>query len=459
MAEEQQTTKQHPIPQQVLGVEFKLVGDLTLKQFGYLAAFGVLAYAAYAAPLPTILRFILAFSFLAAGVGLALVPVQDQPLDQWIANLFRAIYAPTRWVWRKIAEPPEFLVAPVPKLAKPAKEAVSPEEAQRRLREYLATLKEGEELEPVDLAEKQRLEAINLEMQTIVTEVVPPTPPPTPTLEEIAPAAPSRVAETPKVKPKPPPPPAPPPPLPERRSEKAEEKPSLASTINYAAEPIFKLQRGTAVTYITTLQNVRVGRKLRPVTGETVFAPARERVITVEEKVPPATPSIPPVVSPPKPSEFAGPPAPPAPVAPPKPSVTEEPPKPVAPPTPPIEKAPPPPTPERIEKPLVPERIIKAPPPEKAKPPLVKEPNVINGVVYDKKGEVVEGMLVVVKSPTGETRRANKTNQLGQFFFSSLSNGRYLIELPKARPSFATMEVELTGKTVPLLELRPESRG
>jgi hypothetical protein len=460
MVEEQQTRKQHPIPQQVLGVEFKIVGDLTLKQFGYLGAFGVLAYAAYAAPLPGILSVALALALFGLGVALALVPIQEQPLDQWIVNLFRAIYAPTRWVWRKTAEPPEFLTAPVPKLAEPTKEKVSPEEAQRRLREYLATLKEEEEIEPVDLAEKQRLEAINLEMQTTIAEIAPPTPPspvkppvPTPIQSKIEEKLPREKAKLPPAPPKEPERP----PLPKRRFEKAKEVPSLASTINYAAGPILKIQRGPSITYTTPLQNVRAGRKFRP-SAETVFAPARERVITTEppEAVPPILPEAPPE---PTPSTPVPTPIPSPPVAKPPKTKRETEPKPTEAEKPLIE-APTPPIPKEPEKPEAPKkRVVKAPSPEKAKPPLVKEANVINGIVYDSKGEVIEGALVAIKLPTEEIRRATKTNQLGQFFFSPLPNGRYLVELPKAKQSFARIEIELTGKESPLLEMRPEKHG
>jgi len=453
MVEVQQTTKQHPIPQQVLGVQFKLVGDLTLKQFGYLAGGGLLAFLVLTSHLFFLLRFTLAGLFFFGGVGLALVPIQDQPMDQWLASFFRAVFSPTRWVWQKTAEPPEFLTMPTPKLAEVVEERASPEEARRKLQQYIAALNEEEALEPVDLAEKTYLEAINAEIR----EMAPiPTPPPT---QPPAPAAPETAAPPTPAPAKPTKETLPPPSPPKRRSEDMSKEFTLASTINYAAEPVFKLQRGASITYVTTLKNVRVGRKFRPIpTGETVFAPARERVIAAEEPPPPpALPKIEPLPPSPPAVPIEKPPsAPPPTTSIPVPAVTERPPEipskpseeikpPPAPPKP-AEKAPPPP--------------LTLPAPERPQPPLpAKGPNVISGSVRDKEGRPIGGASVVVKDSAGVTRRATVTDQLGQFCFSPFPNGRYTIALPKSKLPFAIMSVELTGEEVPPLEMKPKGQG
>lgn len=419
---EQQVQTQHPIPQQVLGVEFKLVGELTLRQFVIVALFGGLAYALFSLPnVNLLIRLPLAAIALLLGVAFGLVPVQEQSLDRWLAYFFRATYSPTRRVWQKIPEPLEFLVVPIPRLVKAVEEGVSPEEARRRLEEYLAAIRKKEALSPLDLTEKQQLEFINLELRATTLEAGLPPPPP------------SKPA------------------LPRRRFEEVRERPSLASTINYAVEPVFKLQRGEQVTYVTTLSNIRVGRRLSytPTTAEVVFAPAKERVIappTVKEAMPPPPPPPAPRV---KPALLAPP-------APERPTPLEMIPALRPPPAPPPPKeAPPPPKPpppEKIRiKPLPKElRRVELKPP----PPPVGEPNVITGTVYDEKGGIMEGALVAIKNQDGTTIRAVKTNQLGQFSFSPLPNGYYTIELPKAKLPFAIMRVELTGVVVPPLEIR-----
>jgi len=429
---EQQVQPQHPIPQQVLGVEFKIVGDLTLRQFGILAVCGLLAYAFFASPIFILFRLLLAAIFLLVGVAFAFVPIQDQPFDQWVANLFKAIYSPTKRVWQKEPEPLEFLVIPIPKLVQTVEEGVSPEEARQRLEEYLTAIRAKEVLTPLDLAEKQQLEFINLELQTSVTEApLPPTP--APFLQ---------------------------PPLPKRRYEEARKRPSLASTINYAAEPVFRLQRGEEVTYVTTLSNIKVGRRLSytPTTAEVVFAPAKEKVIapTIEEEAPPPQPpSLPtPLVRPAPPPPYKIKPPIPAPPALERPTPAEIIPtlRPVVTP-PPLPPLPPP-------KPVPPEKLRVKPQPMELKkvelkppPPPVGEPNVIAGTIYDETGKILEGALVAIKNQDGTTIRATKTNQLGQFTFSPLPNGYYTVELPKATLPFAIMKVELTGMIVPPLEI------
>jgi hypothetical protein len=44
IADAPQSNTQHAVPQNIMDVEFKLVGDLTMRQFSYLIVFGLLAY-------------------------------------------------------------------------------------------------------------------------------------------------------------------------------------------------------------------------------------------------------------------------------------------------------------------------------------------------------------------------------------------------------------------------------
>lgn len=427
---EQQVQKQHPVPQEVLGVQFKIVGELTLRQFAILALFGGLAYGIFSLPnVNPLIKFPLAGISLLIGVGFSLVPIQDQPLDRWLANFFRTIYSPTRRVWRKSPEPLEFLIVPIPKLAKPAEEGISPEEAQQRLKEYLATVEEKEALSPVDLAEKERLEFLNLELREAATEAGLPSPPP------------------PKL-------PFPKQPFPIRRSEEVR-KPSLASTINYTAEPIVKVQRGEEVTYLAAIRNIKVGRRFSstPAAG-TIFAPAKEKVIEPALPTPPSITEIAPPPSPP----FKEEPTPPKKI------------KPVAPPPKPkpkLEEAVPKPPPVKIEKPAPPTEVkpppTPAPPPLKLRPkkavpkpppPPVGAPNTISGTVYDEEGKVLEGVVIAVNNQDGLTVKATKTNQLGQFSLSPLPDGNYTLELPRTKLAFDIMRVELTGERVSPLEIR-----
>jgi hypothetical protein len=93
----------HPVPQNVTSFEFRLVGDMTLKQFIYLAAglgTAYLIFVLFAAKAPLV-SWPLIVIFGLMGIAYAFVPIADRPLDHWTAAFFKAIYTPTKRVWRK----------------------------------------------------------------------------------------------------------------------------------------------------------------------------------------------------------------------------------------------------------------------------------------------------------------------------------------------------------------------
>ncbi len=87
----------HPIPQNVTNFEFHLVGDMTLKQFAYLAGgvgFAFLIFTTLSTVQPLIAWPIIIISSL-LGVAFAFLPIQERPLDHWVGAFFRAIFQPT----------------------------------------------------------------------------------------------------------------------------------------------------------------------------------------------------------------------------------------------------------------------------------------------------------------------------------------------------------------------------
>lgn len=93
--------EQHPIPQQISSYQFRLVGDMTLKQFFQLAGGIVAGLIFYSTPLLPIIKFPLAFLSVLLGVALAFLPLEERPLEKWILAFFRAIYSPTIFTWQK----------------------------------------------------------------------------------------------------------------------------------------------------------------------------------------------------------------------------------------------------------------------------------------------------------------------------------------------------------------------
>jgi hypothetical protein len=100
--------EQHPIPQQISSYQFKLVGDMTLKQFFQVAGGVVVSLIFYSLPLHPIIKwpFILFFTLL--GIALAFLPFRERPLEKWIIAFFRSIYSPTLFTWKKTEKEPIF---------------------------------------------------------------------------------------------------------------------------------------------------------------------------------------------------------------------------------------------------------------------------------------------------------------------------------------------------------------
>ena len=102
--------QQHPIPQNVTQYQFRLVGDMTLKQFLELCIGLLMAYLFFASNLIFIIKWPLIVLSILFGAGLAFFPIEDRPLDQWIINFVKAIYLPTRFIWQKTNKIPRLFL-------------------------------------------------------------------------------------------------------------------------------------------------------------------------------------------------------------------------------------------------------------------------------------------------------------------------------------------------------------
>lgn len=154
----------HPIPQNVTSFQFHLIGDMTLKQFVYLAIGSTIAYLLFVflSPIYPLVAWPLTIISAISGFALAFLPINSRPLDSWIGAFFKAIYSPTKRVWKKgsktFKEEPLFnsrfiTFLSIPQIAGPNVAAVIP-------------------AEQVDLAKTVDLakEAQNLQFKIIQTE-------------------------------------------------------------------------------------------------------------------------------------------------------------------------------------------------------------------------------------------------------------------------------------------------
>lgn len=100
--------EQHPVPRNISSFQFHLIGDMTLRQFGYLAAGMLIAYFIFkGAPFPTLFKYPLAGFFVLTGFAFAFLPIQERLLDKWLVAFIKSITSPTQYLWVKNNEPPE----------------------------------------------------------------------------------------------------------------------------------------------------------------------------------------------------------------------------------------------------------------------------------------------------------------------------------------------------------------
>lgn len=114
----------HPVPKNVSSFEFHLVGDMTLKQFTYLAsglAVAYLAFVFFAKPLPVIAWPLIVLSS-GIGAAFAFIPISQRPLDHWLLAYLKAIFSPTKYSFAK------------------SKRLESPQVYENRLNFYLSSL-------------------------------------------------------------------------------------------------------------------------------------------------------------------------------------------------------------------------------------------------------------------------------------------------------------------------------
>lgn len=104
----------HPIPQDVTGFQFKLIGSMTVKQFAYLAAGSIIAWVFLSLPLFSLIKFPLVAFFFLLGFLLAFVPLEGRPMDVIFAYFLKALFTPNQYIYQKVGGQ---LFSPLPPLS------------------------------------------------------------------------------------------------------------------------------------------------------------------------------------------------------------------------------------------------------------------------------------------------------------------------------------------------------
>ena len=91
----------HAIPQQISSYQFRLVGDMTLKQFFQIAGGALISIIIYSLPIIGIIKWPFVILFALLGIALAFLPLEERPLERWIIAFFKSVYSPTIFSWKK----------------------------------------------------------------------------------------------------------------------------------------------------------------------------------------------------------------------------------------------------------------------------------------------------------------------------------------------------------------------
>lgn len=99
--------REHPIPQDITGYRFHLVGSMTLKQFAEILVGSIIALIFFKSGLPGIIRWPAIILFAGTGVLAAFVPFEERPLDHWITTFFQVMFKPTKFYWKREPKIPD----------------------------------------------------------------------------------------------------------------------------------------------------------------------------------------------------------------------------------------------------------------------------------------------------------------------------------------------------------------
>jgi len=97
----------HAVPQNIMEVEFKLFGSLTVRQFAYLAAGFLIALVIYYTSLQVIFKYPLIFISCISGLFFSVGQINGQSSTVWVGNFIAAMFTSQERVWKKTAITPE----------------------------------------------------------------------------------------------------------------------------------------------------------------------------------------------------------------------------------------------------------------------------------------------------------------------------------------------------------------
>jgi hypothetical protein len=172
----------HPIPQDVTGFQFRLIGQMTVKQFAYLAGGAVISIIFFYAPIFILIKIPLVLIPAATSLGLAFLPIEGRPMDVMAGNFLKALLAPNQFVFHKNGATLDFMeISPKAVVASQKYTQAQIQEAQQKqqlLNTYLATSKSS--ATPMDEKEQKYISALFGDTQQGAPPTAAPPPPQSP---------------------------------------------------------------------------------------------------------------------------------------------------------------------------------------------------------------------------------------------------------------------------------------
>lgn len=401
----------HPIPQDITGFQFRLIGNMTVKQFLYLAAGTIIAWLFFfVLPLPAFIRWPIAILAIGLGGGIAFIPIDGRPMDQMFMHLIKAISAPTQYIYDKTGG----IITPLPVQGNTP--VVSVPQVQ------LKTQITDEQLQQQGIANP----TANVDMQLGPQQAVPSQPISIPTVQQVS----VQPAATPVVPPNQPTPTSLGWQIDDDDSSSKKENKKYLEENNELIKNEIKLE-GEVSSLKKELEEKEAEKRLsigsddRSATQQKTEDLNKILEQTLAQKAElekelallrsQATAQAQPQLQAPAPSVAA-------------------------------------PAPQTQNVRQVPKGL------EKTTGVLAAsaDPNVIIGIVKDPRGNPLQNILVEVKDPEDNPVRAFKTNALGKFASATpLSNGKYIITFEDTRGQnrFDPVQIEATGNILMPLEV------
>lgn len=406
--------KEHPIPQDITGYRFHIVGNMTIKQFAEIGGGFLIAAILYKVGFPPYIKYPLMVLSAGVGAAMAFLPIEERPLDHWIVTFVQVLFRPTQFYWRRMAVIPSYFLFEPAQNQLPTDEVDLSPARRERIHQFISSLNEGEvansDYSPDDSVRMSNiLDAFN---DPTVNSLLPVTTQTTVTKPNLV----VRVRQL--------------------REEKAPET-VAQDDLNTGVTPLQDwplLSPPNTSAAIETVQSVQLDQVVSPaaptqVGSAQILIPASElSVVTRSDQVMPPTPEE--VAATQADLDQANPTAPLILTTP-----TQSPLK------------------DGVEAQSAVQFNTNLP-----FPSAPTEPNKLVGMVLSPQGDMVPGAIIEVVDENDNLARAVKSNALGQFFITTpLITGTYVIKVDKDELQFAPQELVVNNSILQPIELRATS--